>query len=64
MILSCADLSVREVNEGLRALPPGASVRITQPGGRHNIAVGISTPLEITIEGNAGYFIGGLCRRA
>ncbi len=59
--LSCAELSVREVNAALRDLPDGAAVRITEPRGRHNLAVGLSNRLDITISGNAGYFIGGLC---
>jgi glutamate synthase domain-containing protein 3 len=59
--LDCAGLSVRQVNEALRQLPDGTAVRITQPRGRHNLAVGLSGRLDITIAGNAGYFIGGLC---
>lgn len=58
--LSCAELSVREVNKALRGLEPGTSVRITEPRGSHNLAVGLMIPLSITIEGNAGYYIGGL----
>jgi glutamate synthase domain-containing protein 3 len=59
--LSCAELSVREINTALHGLPDGTAVRITQPRGRHNLVVGISGRLDITIAGNAGYFIGGLC---
>ena len=59
--LSCAELSVREVNAALRELADGSAVRITEPRGRHNLAVGLSNRIEITIGGNAGYFIGGLC---
>ncbi len=58
--LSCADLSVRELNEALHRLPDGTAVRIIEPRGRHNLAVGLSTQLDITISGNAGYFIGAL----
>jgi methylamine---glutamate N-methyltransferase subunit B len=58
--LSCAELSVRELNQALRQLPDGTAVRITEPRGRHNLAVGLSARLDITIAGNAGYFIGGL----
>ena len=61
VVLSCAELPVREVNAALRALADGAAVRITEPRGRHNLAVGLSNRLTITIAGNAGYFIGGLC---
>jgi len=57
---SCAELSVRELNSALRELPDGTAVRITEPRGRHNLAVGLSARLGITIAGNAGYFIGGL----
>jgi methylamine---glutamate N-methyltransferase subunit B len=59
--LSCAELSVREVNAALRELPDGSAVRITEPRGRHNLAVGLTGRLDITIEGNAGYFVAGLC---
>jgi glutamate synthase domain-containing protein 3 len=59
--LSCADLTVRQVNEALRGLPDGRVARIAEPRGRHNIAVGLTGHLDITIAGNAGYFIGGLC---
>lgn len=59
--LSCAELSVRSVNAALRGLPGGTVVRITEPRGRHNLAVGLQAELDITIDGNAGYFIAGLC---
>lgn len=59
--LSCATSSIREINQALRALPPGAEVTITEPLGAHNLAVGLTKPLNITIDGNAGYYIGGLC---
>lgn len=58
--LSCVDLSVRELNQALHQLPDGTAVCITEPRGRHNLAVGLSTRLDITISGNAGYFIGAL----
>jgi glutamate synthase domain-containing protein 3 len=59
--LSCAEMSVREINAVLRGLPDGTAVRISQPRGRHNLVVGISGRLDVTIAGNAGYFTGGLC---
>jgi glutamate synthase domain-containing protein 3 len=62
--LNCDDLSVREVNAALRSLSPGASARIDHPRGRHNLAVGLADPVTITVAGNAGYFLGGLCGRA
>lgn len=60
LTLDCAELPTRQINDQLRSLPDGASARILNPGGRHNLAVGLSKRLDIRIEGNAGYFIGGL----
>ncbi len=59
--LDCTRLSISEINRALGALPDGAHARITNPRGKHNLAVGLTRPLEITIEGNAGYYIAGLC---
>jgi methylamine---glutamate N-methyltransferase subunit B len=58
--LSCGDRGVREINAALRQLPDGASVRLTEVRGQHNLAVGLSARLDITISGNAGYFTGAL----
>lgn len=60
LTLDCAELSTREINSRLKALPDGSSARILNPGGRHNLAVGLSNKIDIRIEGHAGYFIGGL----
>nr|WP_240940091.1 hypothetical protein [Planosporangium flavigriseum] len=59
--LSCADLTTREINAALAELPDGAEARIEEPWGRHNLAVGLTNRITIDIDGNAGYFIGGLC---
>jgi len=59
--LDCSELSVRDLNAALRELADGTVVTITDPRGRHNLAVGLSNRIDITIAGNAGYFIGGLC---
>jgi len=58
--LNCEDLGTRAVNQRLRALPDGGHARLLQPRGRHNLAVGLSSRISIDIEGNAGYFLGGL----
>jgi len=59
--LSCRDLSTREINAALAELEAGSTVVISEPRGTHNLAVGLDRKLDITIDGNAGYFIGGLC---
>lgn len=58
--LSCAELTTREINRALRELPDGAQVVIVEPKGSHNLAVGLTNHVDVTIVGNAGYFIGGL----
>jgi methylamine---glutamate N-methyltransferase subunit B len=58
--LDAADLTTREINARLREMPDGARAVITQPRGRHNLAVGLTNRIGITIDGNAGYYIGGL----
>jgi formylmethanofuran dehydrogenase subunit C len=62
--LNCDRRTVREVNAALRALPAGGEARIVHPRGRHNLAVGLADPVTIGVEGNAGYFLGGLGGRA
>jgi glutamate synthase domain-containing protein 3 len=34
---------------------------VQAPRGRHNLVVGLPGPVAVTVEGNAGYFLGGLC---
>lgn len=58
--LNCDELGTQEVNRALRALCAGDSASVINPRGRHNLAVGLTSEVAITIEGNAGYFIGGL----
>ena len=42
--LSCEELGTRGVNQHLATLAAPASVQVTDPGGRHNLAVGSSRP--------------------
>ena len=59
--------SIRELNHFLHAELPGSGVKkvtITNPNGLHNIAVGVDTPVDVEIEGHAGYFIAGMNKQA
>jgi glutamate synthase domain-containing protein 3 len=60
-ILDCDQLSTREINQALRGLAPGSRVRILNPRGRHSLAVGLLHHLDISIDGDAGHYAGGLC---
>jgi glutamate synthase domain-containing protein 3 len=59
--LDCDVLGTRSVNAALRALEPGATAAVLAPRGRHNLAVGLDQSISVHVEGNAGYFLGGLC---
>jgi glutamate synthase domain-containing protein 3 len=62
--LDLADLSLREVNRALRALPDGAHARVSNPRGQHNIAVALDAAIEVTVDGPGGYYLGGLGKHA
>ncbi len=38
--------------------------QITNPNGKHNIAVGVDAELDITIDGHAGHYVGGMNKHA
>jgi glutamate synthase domain-containing protein 3 len=59
-VLDCEEMTTREINRTLRAMPAGSRVTIANPSGRHNLAVGLVEHLDIVIDGHAGYFTGGL----
>ncbi|MQL51956.1 tributyrin esterase [Desulfofundulus thermobenzoicus] len=63
MIALDADrLAVTEINRLLKEAVHGdQAVTILNPRSRHHLGVGVLGPLQLTIEGNAGYFCGCLC---
>jgi glutamate synthase domain-containing protein 3 len=61
LALDCDVLGTRSVNQALRLLEPGDAALVRAPRGRHNLAVGLDRPVAVQVEGNAGYFLGGLC---
>ena len=61
-VLDCANLSTREINQQLKALASdGIPIKVLNPAGRHNLAVGIAHPITIYFQGVVGYYCGGLC---
>ncbi|MDY7104071.1 MAG: glutamate synthase [Actinomycetota bacterium] len=59
--LSVASLGVRKVNEELRRAPAGSTFELVDVIGEHNLAVGLVEGVDVRIEGNVGYYVGGLC---
>ena len=66
IVLDCGQLSTREINQKLKALAAEGvpSVKVLNPAGRHNLAVGMVHPITIHFLGAVGYYCGGLCDRA
>ena len=58
--LDCDQLGTRAVNRALHTLGEGGRAHVRAPRGRHNLAVGLPGRIAVTIDGNAGYFLGGL----
>lgn len=55
--------SIREVNAALQAATEG-SFTITRPAGKHNLAVGLMAPIEVTVDGHSGYYCAGMNQHA
>lgn len=60
----CAGRTTREINAFLKEtarLGPGGEVALLHPDSRHNLAVGLTTPLRLHVAGHVGYYCAGLC---
>jgi len=58
-IVDLAATSVRELNAALHAATAN-SYRVINPAGRHSIAAGVDTALDIEIDGHVGYYCAGM----
>jgi glutamate synthase domain-containing protein 3 len=59
--------SVRAMNQQLHSaalISAAREVRIFNPDGAHNIAVGLDAPLNVTVYGHAGYYAAGMNKHA
>jgi glutamate synthase domain-containing protein 3 len=59
--------TVRQLNHYLHQDLPASDirqVRILNPNGQHNLAVGMDHPVQIDIQGHAGYFVAGMNKQA
>jgi glutamate synthase domain-containing protein 3 len=65
--LDLAEMSLRDVNGALQALEAGVNDldwRIANPQGAHSVAVGLTAPIRLTIEGHVGFYCGGMNQNA
>lgn len=59
-----AQVSVRELNAALHRADAPPRVIVRNPGGRHNLAVGLDAPIVVEIAGHAGYYCAGANQQA
>ncbi|MDQ0799537.1 protein glxC [Arthrobacter sp. SLBN-112] len=59
-VLDLADAPVRELNQSLHNAVDGQSWTVTNPEGKHSLAVGINADVSVTVEGHAGYYAAGM----
>jgi glutamate synthase domain-containing protein 3 len=62
-----ANSSIRELNERLHKLPKDTNERawrVLNPKGAHAIAAGLTVPIEVVVDGHAGYYCAGMNKEA
>ena len=65
--LDLGTLGLRAINEKLQSLDPGVNDRewtVTNPMGQHAIACGLNAPIDVTVDGHAGFYCAGMNQHA
>jgi glutamate synthase domain-containing protein 3 len=62
--IDLAQTALRELNAALHAPDVAGEWRVLNPRGAHALAVGIDAPVEVDIEGHAGYYCAGMNKHA
>jgi methylamine---glutamate N-methyltransferase subunit B len=61
--IDCAGKSIREITLALRrAAEEHDEIVLRNPAARHNLAIGVTRPVRIVVDGTAGYFCGGMLK--
>ncbi|PTT70087.1 protein glxC [Arthrobacter sp. HMWF013] len=59
-VVDLAGSPVRAFNQALHNAVDGQSWTVTNPEGKHSLAVGINANVSVAIEGHAGYYAAGM----
>ena len=65
--IDLATTGLRELNRSLQALDSGANERewrILNPQGSHALAVGLTEPMKVEVEGHVGFYCAGMNKEA
>jgi glutamate synthase domain-containing protein 3 len=66
-VVDLSQTRVRELNQTLHQLESRTNQThwlVSNPAGRHAVAVGVDAPIKIEIEGHVGYYCAGMNRQA
>ena len=67
-VVDLAQTPLRELNARLHAAADEPDAprrwRVSNPGGRHAIAVGLDAPFEVDVDGHVGYYCAGMNQQA
>jgi methylamine---glutamate N-methyltransferase subunit B len=62
--IDLAATPLRELNAALHESDPEPRWRVLNPRGAHALAAGIDAPIEVEVEGHAGYYCAGMNQQA
>ena len=65
--MSAVDLrqtELRELNKSLQNAKSGSGWQVENPDGKHSIAVGLDSEIDVTIDGHTGYYCAGMNQQA
>ncbi len=65
--LDLAQITLRELNSRLQGIAAGSNERdflVANPEGAHSIAVGLTQPIRVTVDGHTGFYCGGMNQQA
>ncbi len=60
MTFDLSQTPLRDVNRFLHHNAHGKAIKIINPNGSHNVAVGLHDAIDVTIEGHVGYYAAGM----
>ncbi len=67
MVFDLDETELREVNSRLQAVKPKDNMRdflLSNPRGKHNLAVGLDADMRARIDGHVGFYCAGMNKRA
>ena len=62
-VIDLLETPLRDFNSALHKVGPGANdlhFEVTNPGGKHSVAVGVDQPVAVDVRGSVGYYCAGM----